>query len=134
LSNLDLVEDAGIPPPKSPIITPEDRAELAGMALAQRQFYYVSVFFAGFAGGAAIAYYIGYRDVVLTMFKWALSGTGLALIVSALNITRLYSFKCPRCGEVYFVGVGAPWGIFSKQCGTCGLPLDLPDDEALGAE
>lgn len=97
------------------------------MALAQRQFYYVSVFFAGLVAGAAIAYFIGYNELVRTIVKWAVSGTGLALIVSALNIVKLYSFKCPRCGEVYFVGVGAPWGIFSQQCGTCGLPLNLPD-------
>jgi hypothetical protein len=124
---LDLLEDAGIPPPKPPIITAEDRAALASMAVAQRQFKYVSAFFAGLVGGAAIAYFIGYNDIVLTIFKWALSGTGIALILSAFNITKLYSFKCPRCDEVYFVGVGAPWGVFSQQCGTCGLPLNLPD-------
>jgi len=104
---------------------------LASMALAQRQFYYVFAFFVGMAAGAAIAYFIGYNDVVRTILEWALSGTGLALIVSALNITKLYSFKCPRCGEVYFVGADAPWGIFSKQCGTCGLPLNLPDESDL---
>jgi hypothetical protein len=123
---LDLLEDAGIPPPRSPIITDDDRAALASMALAQRQFYYISTFFAGMVAGAAVAYVIGYNELVLTIVKWTLSGTGLALIVSALNITKLYSFKCPRCGEVYFVGADAPWGIFSKQCGTCGLPLNLP--------
>ncbi len=101
------------------------------MALAQRQFYYMSVFFVGMALGATIAYFIGYSDMVRTIIRWVLSGSGLALIVAALNITRLYSFKCPRCGEVYFVGVGAPWGIFSKECGTCGLPLYLPDETAL---
>jgi hypothetical protein len=101
------------------------------MALAQRQFYYVSAFSVGMVAGATIAYFIGYNDLVRTIVKWSLSGTGLALIVSALNITKLYSFKCPRCGEVYFVGVDAPWGIFSKQCGTCGLPLNLPDETAL---
>jgi hypothetical protein len=128
---LDLLEDAGIPPPRSPILTDDDRAALASMALAQRQFYYVFAFFVGMVAGAAIAYFIGYNEVVRTIFKWALSGTGLALIVSALNITKLYSFKCPRCGEVYFVGTDAPWGIFSKQCGTCGLPLNLPDESDL---
>ena len=125
---MDLLEDAGIPPPRSPILTDEDRAALAGMALAQRQFYYVSVFFVGMAAGAAIAYFIGYDDLVRTIVRWVLSGAGLALIVSALNITKLYSFKCPRCGEVYFAGVGAPWWIFSKQCGTCGLPLHLSEE------
>jgi hypothetical protein len=124
---MDLLEEAGIPPPRPPIITAEDRAALASMVLAQRQFYYVSTFFAGLVAGAAVSYFIGYRDLVLTIFKWALSGTGLALIVSALNITKLYSFKCPRCDGFYFVGPDAPWGIFSKQCGTCGLPLNLPD-------
>jgi hypothetical protein len=122
---LDLLEEAGIPPPKPPIITAEDRAELASIAVAQRQFKYVSVFFAGLLGGAAIAYCIGYRDIVLTIFEWALSGTGIALILSALNVGRIYSYKCPRCEQDYFVG--APWGAFSKQCGTCGLPLNLPD-------
>ena len=123
---MDLLEEAGIPPPKPPIITPEDRAELASMAVAQRQFYYVCAFFAGLVGGAAIAYYLGYRDIVLTIFKWALSGTGIALILSMLNIGKMYSFKCPRCDRKYFEG--APGGVFSKQCGTCGLPLYLPAD------
>jgi len=125
---MDLLEEAGIPPPRSPILTNEDRAALASMALAQRQFYFVSVFFAGMVGGATIAYLIGYSDLVRTIIRWALSGTGLALIVSALNITKLYSFKCPRCDGDYFCG--APWGVFSKQCGTCGLPLYLPDETA----
>ena len=123
---MDLLEEAGIPPPKPPIITAEDRAALASMALAQRQFYFVFAFFVGMVAGAAIAYFIGYNDLVLTIVKWALSGTGLVLIVSALNITKLYSFKCPRCDGDYFWD--GPLGIFSKQCGTCGLPLNLPDD------
>lgn len=122
---MDLLEEAGIPQPKPPIITAEDRAQLASMAVTQRQFYFVSAFFAGLICGAAIAYYIGYRDVVLTIFKWAISGTGIALILSTLNIGKIYSFKCPRCGSNYFAG--APGGVFSKQCGTCGLPLNLPD-------
>jgi len=99
------------------------------MAVAQRQFYYVSAFFAGLVGGAVVAYFIGYTDIVFTIFKWALSGTGIALIVSTLNIGKLYSYKCPRCDQNYFWG--APGGVFSKQCGTCGLPLNLPDDAAL---
>jgi hypothetical protein len=122
---MDLLEDAGIPPPKPPIITAEDRAELASMAVAQRQFTYVCAFFVGLLGGAAIAYYLGYRDIVFTIFKWAISGTGIALILSMLNIGKMYSFKCPRCDSNYFAG--APGGVFSKQCGTCGLPLNLPD-------
>src|SRR5271166_6350503 len=123
IDKLDLLEDAGIPPPKPPIITFEDRAELARIALAQQQFTYVSAFFVGLLGGAAIAYYAGYRDVVLTIFKWALSGTGIALILSTLNVGKMNSFKCPRCDQNYFGG--ALWGVFSKQCGTCGLPLNL---------
>jgi hypothetical protein len=59
---LDLLEDAGIPPPKPPIITDDDRAALASMALAQRQFYFVCAFFVGMDAGAAIAYYLGYHD------------------------------------------------------------------------
>jgi len=104
------------------------------MALAQRQFYFVAAFFAGMVGGAAIAYLIGYDDLVRTIIRWALSGTGIALIISTLNIGKLYSFKCPRCGGNYFWG--APGGVFSKQCGTCGLPLNLPPfpDEATLAE
>ncbi len=125
---MDLLEDAGISQPRSPILTDEDRAALASMALAQRQFYFVSVFFAGMVGGATIAYFVGYDDIVRTIVRWVLSGSGLALIVAALNTTKLYSFKCPRCGDVYFTGVGAPWGIFSKQCGTCGLPLHLSEE------
>jgi hypothetical protein len=122
---LDLLEDAGIPPPRPPIITDEDRAELASIALAQRQFYFVAAFFAGMVGGAVIAYLIGYRDIVLTILGWVVSGTGLALIWSTLNLGKIYSYKCPRCDQGYFSG--APWGVFSKQCGTCGLPLNLPD-------
>ena len=101
------------------------------MALAQRQFYYVSIFFVGMIGGGAIAYVIGYNDEVRRIIKWVISGTGIALILSVLNVSRLASFKCPRCGEFYFFGVGAPAKIFSKQCGTCGLPLILPDETAL---
>ncbi len=127
---MDLLEEAGIPPPHSPILTPEDREQLTGMALAQRQFYYVSTFFVGMVGGAAIAYAIGYYDEVGRIFQWAISGTGVALILSMLNISRLASFKCPRCGELFFVGVGAPAKIFSKQCGNCGLPLVLPDEQS----
>jgi len=96
------------------------------MTLAQRQFIYVSAFFAGVVAGAAVAYYLGYRDIVFTIFKWAISGTGIALIMSTLNIGKMYSFKCPRCEQNYFWG--APWGVFSKQCGNCGLPLNLPTD------
>ena len=131
---MDLLEDAGIQQPRSPILTDEDRAALASMALAQRQFYYVSTFFAGMVGGATIAYFVGYDDIVRRIIQWVLSGTGFALIVSALNLSKLFSFKCPRCGEVYFLGVGAPAKIFSKQCGTCGLPLNLPDEPALDAD
>lgn len=104
------------------------------MALAQRQFYYVSAFFVGMVAGAAIAYAIGYDELVRTIFRWAISGTGLALIVSVLNLSKLFSFKCPRCGEIFFVGPGAPAKIFSKQCGNCGLPLDLPPDPAPDAD
>ena len=73
---MDLLEDAGIPQPRSPILTDDDRAALASMALAQRQFYYVFTFFVGMVAGAAVAYYLGYRDIVLTIFKWTISGTG----------------------------------------------------------
>jgi hypothetical protein len=131
---LDLLDEAGIPQPPPPIITAEDRAELATMALAQRQFYYVSAFFVGMVGGATIAYFVGYDDIVRRIIQWVLSGTGVALIVSALNLSKLFSFKCPRCGEIFFVGVGAPAKIFSKQCGTCGLPLNLPDEPSLDAD
>jgi hypothetical protein len=128
---LDLLEDAGIPQPRPPILTPEDRAALASMALAQRQFYYVSTFFVGMVAGAAIAYAIGYYDEVSRIFQWAISGTGAALILSMLNISRLMSFKCPRCGELFFTGIGAPAKIFSKQCGNCGLPLVLHDEPSI---
>jgi predicted RNA-binding Zn-ribbon protein involved in translation (DUF1610 family) len=125
---VDLLEDAGIPPPRSPILTDEDRAQLASMALAQRQFYYVSIFFVGMVGGGAIAYAIGYNDEVWHIIQWVISGTGIALILSVLNVSRLASFKCPRCGELFFFGVGAPAKVFSKQCGNCGLPLILHDE------
>jgi hypothetical protein len=131
---LDLLEDAGIPPPRSPILTDEDRAELASVALAQRQFYYVSTFFVGMVGGAAIAYAAGYNDEIRRIIQWVISGTGIALILSVLNISRLFSFKCPRCAELFFLGVGAPAKIFSRQCGNCGLPLNLPDEPSLDAQ
>ena len=131
---MDLLEDAGIPQPRSPILTDEDRAQLASMALAQRQFYYVSIFFVGMVGGGAIAYAIGYNDEVRRIIQWVISGTGIALILSVLNVSRLASFKCPRCGELFFLGVGAPAKIFSKQCGTCGLPLILPDEPSIDAQ
>jgi hypothetical protein len=131
---LDLLEEAGIPPPRSPIITDEDRAALASMALAQRQFYYVFTFFMGLVVGAAIAYAIGYDDLVRSIFRWTISGTGLALILSALNLSRLFSFKCPRCDQPFFLGVGAPGKIFSKQCGTCGLPLYLPPEPSFDTD
>jgi hypothetical protein len=130
---LDLLEDAGIPKPRSPILTDDDRAELQSMALAQRQFYYVSTFFVGMVGGGALAYAIGYNDEVRQIVQWVVSGTGLALILSVLNVSRLASFKCPRCGELFFSGVGAPAKVFSKQCGNCGLPLVLPDEPLLDA-
>jgi hypothetical protein len=85
---LDLLDDAGIPPPRSPILTDDDRAALASTPLAQRQFYFVFVFFVGMVAGAVVAYFIGYNDVVRTIVKWTLSGTGLALIVSARLILR----------------------------------------------
>ena len=72
------------------------------MALAQRQFYLRQHILCGIGRWRRVAYFLGYHDLVFTIFKWALSGTGLALIVSALNITKLYSFKCPRCDEIYF--------------------------------
>jgi hypothetical protein len=130
----DLLEDAGIARPPPPILTPEDRAALASMALAQRQFYYVSIFFAGMVVGAAIAYAIGYDDAVKKIFGWAISGAGLALILSVLNVSRLASFKCPRCGQVFFFGSLAPVAVFSRQCGNCGLPLNLPADDVPDTE
>ncbi|MGD0116996.1 MAG: hypothetical protein ABSD30_02960 [Candidatus Binatus sp.] len=126
---MDLLDEAGIPQPRSPILTDEDRAVLDGMARTQRQFYYASALFAGLAAGATIAYFIGYSDIVRTIIQWTLSGTGVALFLSAINIFGLYALKCPRCGEAYFVH--APWGPFSSQCGTCGLPLVLPDEKEL---
>jgi hypothetical protein len=72
--------------------------------------------------------------VVRRIFRWAVSGAGLALIVSALNVTRLWSFRCPRCGEVFFFGILAPARIFSRQCGNCGLPLNLPAADLPEAE
>ena len=101
------------------------------MALAQRQFYYVSIFFVGMIGGGALAYAIGYNDEVRHIIQWIVSGTGIALILSVLNVSRLASFKCPRCGEFFFFGVGAPAKVFSKQCGNCGLPLMLPDEPSI---
>src|SRR5260370_15104972 len=88
IANLDLLEEAGIPPPNSPILTPEDREQLTGMALAQRQFYYVSTSFVGMVGGAAIAYPIAYYDEVGRIFQLAISGTGVARILSIINISR----------------------------------------------
>lgn len=133
---MDLLEEAGIEPPVPYFVTDYDRGVLAQMELAQHQFYYASTFFAGMIGGAAIAYYIGYDDVVRTILRWALSGTGIAFIISGLNVTKLASFQCPRCGQLFFSGVDSPVNVFSKHCGNCGLPIRLPpapvfdDDEA----
>jgi hypothetical protein len=123
---MDLLEDAGIPQPPPPIITPEDRAELAGIALAQRQMLYCFAFAGGLLAGAAIAYLIGYHDEIAGLVRWMLSGTGIAVALSLLNTQRLSGFKCPRCGENYF-GRGY---LFARQCHYCGLPLDLPGDAA----
>ena len=79
-------------------------------------------------GGGALAYVIGYNDEVRRILQWVISGTGIALILSVLNVSRLASFKCPRCGELFFFGIGAPAKVFSKQCGNCGLPL-VPHDQ-----
>ena len=76
--------------------------------------------------GAAVAYFIGYSDLSQHR-QVGLSGTGLALIVSTLDLTKLYSFKCPRCGEVYFVGT-ARRGNLLEAMRHCGLPLNLPDE------
>jgi hypothetical protein len=123
---VDLLEEAGIQRPVPHFVTDYDREVLAQMALAQRQFYYASTFFAGMIAGAVIAYYIGYDDIVRTILRWALSGTGIAFIISGLNVTRLASFRCPRCGRLFFSGVDSPVNVFSTQCGNCGLPLRLP--------
>jgi hypothetical protein len=121
---MDLLEEAGIPPPPSPIILPEDRARLASMALAQKQVIYGFAFAAGMLAGAVIAYAIGYHDEIAGFVRWMFSGTGLAVVFSLLNTQRLLGFKCPRCGENFF-GI---LDLFAKQCQTCGLPLDLHDD------
>lgn len=135
LRSVDLLEEAGIERPVPHFITDYDREVLASMDLAQRQFFYASAFFAGMVGGAAIAYYIGYDDLIRTILRWTLSGTGIAFIISALNVTKLGSFKCPRCGQLFFSGVDSPVNVFAKECGNCGLPLRLPpppvfDDDA----
>jgi hypothetical protein len=126
----DLLEDAGIPPPPVPIITAEARADLAGIALVQRQMLYCFAFAGGLLAGAIIAYLIGYHDEIAGLVRWMLSGTGMAVVFSLLSGNRLLGYKCPRCGENYF-GTGY---LFAKQCQTCGLPLDLPDDTAAVAE
>jgi hypothetical protein len=125
---MDLLEEAGIPQPPPPIIMPEDRAELAGIALVQRQTLYCFAFGGGLLAGAALAYAIGYHDEIAGLVRWLLSGTGLAVAFSLFNTQRLSGFKCPRCGERYFGGLE----LFSKQCQNCGLPLDLHDQDAAG--
>jgi hypothetical protein len=121
---MDLLEETGIPPPPPAIILPEDRARLASIALAQKQVIYGFAFAGGMLGGAAIAYAIGYHDEITGFVKWLFSGTGLAVVFSLFNTQRLAAFKCPRCGENFF-GI---WGLFARQCQTCGLPLNLHDD------
>lgn len=125
---MDLLEEAGIERPLPWIVTPGDRAKLARVALAQRQFVYIAMFVAGLVGGASLAYLIGYGDVIRSILGWLASGTGIALVMTVLNTSLLTNFLCPRCGQHFFFGVGAPMSIFSKQCGNCGLPLYLPDD------
>ena len=120
---MDLLEEAGIVPPPVHFLTPEDRANLASMALAQRQFIYIAVFMVGIIAGAAVAYALGYVDEVHKIVAWMVSGTGLAVVASIVNTSRLTSFECPRCGAHFFSATG----MFSKQCGNCGLPL-IPVD------
>jgi predicted RNA-binding Zn-ribbon protein involved in translation (DUF1610 family) len=121
---MDLLEEAGIPPPPPPIITAEDRAALAGVAMAQRQMYYCLAFAGGLLGVAVIDYLIGYHDEIADFVKWLFSGTGMAVALSLLNTQRLARFKCPRCGENFFGK-----SLFGKQCQYCGLPLHLHDDD-----
>ncbi len=127
---MDLLEEAGIPPPLPFIITPEVRAQLASIELAQRQLRYTLAFLAGMVLGGALAYLIGYGDVIIQFLKWVLSGTGLAVLLSVLNLSRLYSFRCPRCDHQFFGGEGSTWLMLDSQCGTCGLPLHLKDETA----
>jgi DNA-directed RNA polymerase subunit RPC12/RpoP len=125
---MDLLEEAGIPPPPPPIVTPEDRAELAGMALAQRQMFYCLAFGGGLLAGAVIAYTIGYHDEIVGFASWMLSGTGIAVALSLFNTSRLTGYKCPRCGENFF-GI---MDLFAGHCQYCGLPLVLHDDDGAG--
>lgn len=127
---MDLLEDAGIPPPPPPVNLTVAREELAKVAMVQRQVGYLYAFVGGMVGGAALSWAFGYGDLVIQFGKWVLSSTGIAVLFSVLNAQRLTSFRCPRCDQPFFAGVGAPWLIFSKQCGNCGLPLDIKDDAA----
>jgi hypothetical protein len=127
---MDLLEEAGIPPPPPAIITGDGRAALASIAMAQRQMFYCFAFAGGLLAGAAIAYLIGYHDEIARLVRWMLSGTGMAVVLTLLSGNRLLGFKCPRCGENFF----GTTDLIAKQCQTCGLPLDLPDDAAAVAE
>jgi hypothetical protein len=127
---VDLLEEAGIPPPLPFVITPEVRAQLASIALAQRQFRYTLAFLAGIILGAALAFVIGYGDIIREFLKWVLSSTGVAVLLGVLNLSRLYSFRCPRCGHQFFGGEDSTWLMIDSQCGTCGLPLHLPDEDS----
>ena len=121
---MDPLEDADVSRPP-PIILPAERAQLASVALAQKQLGYLFAFGGGLVGGAALAYAVGYHDEILRLVRWIISGTGIALVFSVFNTQRLSTFKCPRCGERFFSGL---LGMFSTQCGTCGLPVNLHDD------
>ena len=81
---MDLLEDAGIPPPRSPFDR-RDRAALASLALAQRQFYYVSVFLSGWSAARRSRTSSATTTSFAPSVRWVLSGTGLALIAAALN-------------------------------------------------
>jgi predicted RNA-binding Zn-ribbon protein involved in translation (DUF1610 family) len=127
---VDLLEEAGIPPPLPFTITSEVRARLASIELAQRQLRYMLAFLGGMVLGGALAFLIGYGDVIREFLKWVLSSTGLAVLLSVLNLSRLSSFECPRCGHQFFGGEDSSWTMLDGQCGTCGLPLRLNDGDA----
>jgi len=69
------------------------------MALAQRHFIRVRIL-RGIGRRRRDAYFIGYNDIVLTIFKWALSGTGFGADRQCAQYYEAVFFKCPRCDGI----------------------------------
>jgi hypothetical protein len=44
------------------------------------------------------------------------------LVIFVATAIRLHNFRCPRCGEKFFVSPGYYHNVFARRCLNCGLP------------